>query len=77
MVVKRSHKIILDAIKRGARLWNYSSNRIGWLVENGTSRMVRRTTIDAMEEAGLIEEDETQGCSRAHMGSDIVWKVKV
>lgn len=72
--MNRTHRKVLNAMRLGATLWRYSTHRRGWLLVGNDTLVVNRSTIDAMEEAGLIEEDEKESFYRGH-GSDLRYRV--
>lgn len=71
-----AEKRIVDALKRGARLWGYSSHRSAWLIEGDNHQRVMRKTVESLEEAGVIFEDPNKSFYRADSGSDLVWSLK-
>jgi hypothetical protein len=75
--VTRKQQEVVDALLRGARVWYYSSERTGWIVEEGTSKPVpvRRSVLDALESAGIIEKDDKRSFYREGSGSDIVLRL--
>lgn len=74
--MKKRHKEIVEALKNGARLWRYSTAGYGYLILDGNPQRVKKSTIDEMEEIGIIEEDMSAGYYRAESGSDLVYKLK-
>jgi hypothetical protein len=75
MKLTRRQKQVLAGMKRGLRLWRYSTSNMGYLVNGEDAMNVRRQTIEALEEAGLIEIDFDKSYFRADSGSDNVYKL--
>lgn len=71
----RRQKQIVDAVKKGATLWRYSTQSSGWLIWLGNSELVRGATIEKLEEAGQLVEDEKNSFYRPTGGSDILYKL--
>jgi hypothetical protein len=76
MKLTRRQKQVLAALKRGCRLWRYSTQNTAYLyVSPNNYETVRIRVLNALEEAGLIEEDESQSFYRSDSGSDLVYKL--
>ena len=75
MKLTRRQKQVLAGMKRGMRLWRYSTSSMGYLVNGENVMNVRQKTIDMLEEAGLIEIDFDKSYFRADSGSDNLYKL--
>lgn len=76
----RRHAQIIAAMKAGCRLWRYSTADTGYLIVKESGRpygpeTVRKVTINAMIDAGLIEVDMKESYFRDSGGSDEVYKL--
>jgi hypothetical protein len=73
----RRHKQIVAALKAGHRLWRYSTERTGYLYLPEGYQRVRQSTLEEMEDAGLIEVDPRESTFREGSGSDNVYRLVV
>jgi len=76
----KSQKRVIDGLKNGQILWRYSTQNTAYLLTNRHDCTcgvvaIRKSTIETLEEAGLIEEDNEESFYRAGSGSDIRYKL--
>lgn len=77
-MITRRQKQVFEAMKAGGALWRYSDHGTGYLLSDrneGEPEPVRRSTIDALIDAGLVEIDAQQSIFREGTGSDEVYKI--
>lgn len=77
MPIKPTHKVIIDALRAGGRLWLYSTQNRAHLSWGAHEKQVNRATVEDMEAAGLIEEDDKASVYRFGSGSDIHYRLVV
>jgi len=65
---------VMGALKRGCRVWRYSTEGYGWIID-GDPRRVRRQCLEALIDKGLIEVDQEATFYRESSGSDEVYKL--
>jgi hypothetical protein len=74
-VMTRRHADIIKKMKAGARLWRYSAQNTGYLIVGNSCEDIRKSTINKMMDAGLIEVDQKESYYRESSGSDEIYKV--